>query len=372
MSKTIVYAHSVGVIGGAERVTLDMIRGLDGKYRRRLLAPGQGELLQAANRLGAEASVLDAGRFDMKRPVATVGMLMSAWRSLRQGCSLIHTGDIVAFRGLAAVSKLLRVPTVCHMHYPYPESFLRWVFSGRTQPTVFLFCSEELRLSIGELLTGLCPDSRQVVIHNGVDPSVFFPMPEGSSGLGAVPRIGIVANLQERKGHEDFLYMAASLKQQGFTAHFDVIGGDILQAPRLPKLKALARGLGLSDIVSFHGQLDDVTDVLNRLDIVVCASHEEAFPVSILEAMACQKAIVSTDVNGIPEALCHEGNAILVKPHRPEALASAVARLLDEPATASRLAIAARQSVLANFSNEAFRAKVDALYGDLVGVATFE
>lgn len=366
MLNTITFAHSVSVIGGAERVTLAVIRSIQGQYRAKLLAPNDGQLQLAARQLEAEASALDTARYDLNRPLATAGMLMSAWRSLRGCTSILHTGDIVAFRGLAHLCRLLGIPTVCHMHYPYPESFLRWVFGRRVQPTMFVFCSQELQRSIGGVLTELCPASRQEVVHNGVDTTVFAPHGEVSRISGELPRVGIIANLQQRKGHDDFLRMAALLKQRGYSARYDVIGGDILQEPRRPELEALCREVGLAGELVFHGQIDDVVDAINALDVVVCASHEEAFPVSMLEAMACQKAIVSTDVNGIPEALSNGRNALLVKPHEPEALADAVARLLDDAALRARLASAARQSVLDHFSQRAFRDKMLSLYDGLL------
>ena len=68
---------------------------------------------------------------------------------------------------------------------------------------------------------------------------------------------------------------------------FHIIGGDIMQEPREPLLKQLSKDLNIADKVVFHGQISDVKPILGNLDILVCASYEEAFPVSILEAMVC-------------------------------------------------------------------------------------
>lgn len=365
--KTIAFAHSVGVIGGAERVTLNAIEALTGKFGALLIAPREGQLLKVAAEREADTVALDLACYDTMRPLGTVRMLAAARRVLKQNVSILHAGDIVAFRGLAGICRRLEIPTVCHVHYPYPESFLRWVFRRGRQPTAFVFCSEELRTSIGSLLSELCPDSRQEVIHNGVNTALFVPFQANRFEDGGLPRVGIVANLQQRKGHEDFLEMAALLKARGYRARYDVIGGDILQEPRRPNLERLCKRLGLADDVVFHGQIESVVAALSQLDVVVCASHEEAFPISMLEAMACQKAIVSTDVNGITEALTHELNALLVNPHDPEALATSTARLLDDRALAENLAEAARLTVLEHFSERAFGSKVLALYRGLLG-----
>ena len=188
-------------------------------------------------------------------------------------------------------------------------------------------------------------------MHNGVDIYTFSPnaLPNNS-----VKRIGIVANLQERKGHDDFLHMAKIIKEQGYLVIFDIIGGDILDTPRQPYLEALAAELALTDDVIFHGQVSDVKALVSNLDVYVCASHQEAFPVSILEAMALQKAIVATDVNGIPEALEHEVHGLLVPKQSPAALAAAVIRLLDDEILAAQYAKDARHRVEVNFSLDTY------------------
>ena len=68
------------------------------------------------------------------------------------------------------------------------------------------------------------PASKQWVVHNGIDVTKFTPI----KPRNAVPRIGIIANLQVRKGHEDFLKMAAVLTERGHDARYDIIGGDSL------------------------------------------------------------------------------------------------------------------------------------------------
>ena len=115
----------------------------------------------------------------------------------------------------------------------------------------------------------------------------------------------------------------------------------------------------------FHGQLPDVKAQLQKLDIVVCASHEEAFPISMLEAMACAKAIVSTNVNGIPEALEHQETALLVAPHDPAALAMCVNELLSSPRKLELIGTNAKQKVLNNFSSDVFGGKVLKLYSKI-------
>jgi glycosyltransferase involved in cell wall biosynthesis len=363
--KNIVYAHSVGVIGGAERVTLATISATKNQFKAILFAPNGQALHRAAKEKGAKSIELSFDTPDIKKPWRTISQFIKYWKWLKHyRPRLVHTGDILALRNLQPVCRLLNIPMVCHVHFPYELSFAKWVFENRYPPAVFIFCSQELKDNIGPALAKFCPDSEQIVIHNGIDTDEFKPLENPPPN--PIPRIGIIANLQYRKGHDDFLKMAQLLIDKGIKAQFDIIGGDILQEPREFKLKALSTKLGITEYVTFHGQLDNVRETLQKLDIIVCASHEEAFPITILEAMACAKPIVSTNVNGIPEAITDGKTGLLVAPHNPEALAMAVQKLIECPELKLKFAENALNDVRRRFSKAIFCKDITTLYGKLL------
>jgi glycosyltransferase involved in cell wall biosynthesis len=82
---------------------------------------------------------------------------------------------------------------------------------------------------------------------------------------------------------------------------------------------------------------------MSRGDIFLNTTNIDNTPVSVLEAMACGLCVVSTNVGGIPYLLEHEHDALLVPPNDPQAMATAVHRLLNEPDLAERLSRNARQ-----------------------------
>jgi len=172
----------------------------------------------------------------------------------------------------------------------------------------------------------------------------------------------VYANLQEKKGHLDFNEMASILVAKGLSAEFHIIGGDILASPRQPLLVEKVNTLGLAAFFTFHGQVQNVLPMLHSLDILVCTSHEEVFPISILEAMSVGLPIVATNVNGIPEAIEHNESGLLVEPFSPEQLASAVERLKQNTSEMSRLGSNARERVVQHFSKSAFNQKLRRVY----------
>lgn len=105
-----------------------------------------------------------------------------------------------------------------------------------------------------------------------------------------------------------------------------------------------ARRLGVDGRVSFSDGVPKaaVPQWLSRGDIYLNTPAVDNTPVTVMEAMACGLAVVSTDVGGIPYLLDADENALLVPSHDPDAMAEAVARILREPGLARRLSRSAR------------------------------
>ncbi|MEY9942686.1 GT4 family glycosyltransferase PelF [Streptacidiphilus sp. MAP5-3] len=138
-------------------------------------------------------------------------------------------------------------------------------------------------------------------------------------------------------------------------------GGEAYQQ----RLKALTVELGVADAVVFEGRIDAVKDAYAAGSVVLLSSISEGFPFSLIEAMACGRATVSTDVGGVREAV---GDTGLVVPSRePEALAAATLALLRDPVERARLGAAARRRVEQQFTVERTVSEFRSLYRELAG-----
>jgi len=158
------------------------------------------------------------------------------------------------------------------------------------------------------------------------------------------------------KGQDDFLRAAAIVAERHPEARFLVVGDCVSSeaerasdAAYRDDLHALADRLGIAHLVRFTGYRDDVPAVMNALDVFVLPSHFEPFGIVVLEAMAAARPIVATAAGGVPDIVDDGREALLVPPQAPEALAEAVARLLDDPALADRLGRAAEERVRDEF-----------------------
>ena len=215
--------------------------------------------------------------------------------------------------------------------------------------------------------------SKIVVIRNGVDMTRFGGAPAGARirselGIAADARlVVVVSRLARLKGIEHFLQAAAALKPRYPDVRFLVVGETSPPAPAyLEELKAQARALGVERVVIFTGLRSDVPDLLGAADVSVMPSLNEALSNVLLESMAAGAPVVATRVGGTPEALIDGETGLLVPPGDTGAIVASVSQLLDDPALARRLGIAARRVISEQFSVERMVTATQDLYAELL------
>jgi glycosyltransferase involved in cell wall biosynthesis len=215
-----------------------------------------------------------------------------------------------------------------------------------------------LRLGIG--------DERKVVeIPLGLELAQFtLPLDPGEArqrlGLPpADPIVAIVARLVPVKNIGLFLRAVAQMPEPAF----GVIVGDG-EARRLLESECLA--LGLNERVRFLGWQRDVRAVYAAADVVALTSLNEGSPVSVLEAMASGRAVVSTDVGGVPDVIVDGVSGRLVPSGDAPALAAAIGGLLRDPDRRARLGAAARKAVYPHYDVSRLLADITRLYDELV------
>jgi glycosyltransferase involved in cell wall biosynthesis len=177
------------------------------------------------------------------------------------------------------------------------------------------------------------------VIPPPVQPRFFVEGATAWRDTSEPPVVGILSQLAPKKGPDVFLAAAKNLAQRYPEVTF-VVAGATPPGFEWYEGQLARQAADLRTRVQFLGPLTDVDRVLRSLRVFVFPSRPglDGLPTVILEAMACQTPIVATRVAGVPEVLTNESNALLVPPDDPAAMAGAVARLLDAPDFAQRLA----------------------------------
>ena len=141
--------------------------------------------------------------------------------------------------------------------------------------------------------------------------------------------IGTVARLDPIKDHATVLRAIAALRRSGRDVVLRLAG----TGPTEPALRRLASELGLADVVTFLGAMEDVPRFLGGIDVFAHGmTRDEGYGVAVAEAMAAGVPVVCTDDGPAREILADGRAGILVAPGDAEAMAVAIARLLDDPA----------------------------------------
>jgi glycosyltransferase involved in cell wall biosynthesis len=166
----------------------------------------------------------------------------------------------------------------------------------------------------------------------------------------------LLGTLERRKGQDVLLEAVASLSPELQSAGKFRIVGRVHDKEFGKKVGALAKDLRNVEITGpvSHGV---AVEAIKRADVLVCASRDEAMPVTIMEAMSLGKAIVSTAVGEIPEILRDGENGLVVRPEAPAELERALRRLMSDRALLQRLARNARVTYEQQFSMERFGAE---------------
>jgi glycosyltransferase involved in cell wall biosynthesis len=213
------------------------------------------------------------------------------------------------------------------------------------------------------------PEGRVRLIWNGAPLDEFAPVsaeraravreslqiPEGAQVIGGIAR------LSEQKGHRYLLDAAAVVLRDRPRARVLIVGDGDLAIP----LREQAAALGIADRVIFTGHRSDVRDLLGAIDVFCISSTYEGTPLSLFEAMAAGKTIVSTAVDGCREVLEDGVTGLLVPPRNPAALAGALARTLDDSALSASLADSARRASTRYDAKECVR-RIEALYDEVL------
>lgn len=337
-------------VGGAETLLVELVRRLD----RARFSPE----LCCLKHFGPLGEVLAAempaftGLLSRKYDVTVLWRLVRLMRRRRiDAVVTVGTGGDKMFWGRLA-GWLAGVPVICSAlhstglpdHVELPNRLLAPItdaFIGVAEPHGRYLVEHEG-----------CPESKVRVIANGVDTERFHPRwPDRKLleelGLQAdTPVAGIVAALRPEKHHELFLQAALLIRAAIPEARFLVVG----DGPQREKLESLARQLSLDSAVRFLGTRSDVPGVLSLLDVLMLTSHMEANPISILEAMACEKPVVSTRVGSVPQTVVEGETGFLTAPGDARQMADRVIELLQDPERAAAMGRAGREQVLSRWS----------------------
>lgn len=243
---------------------------------------------------------------------------------------------------------------------PVVTALFRWLFSRQGSRLVLQNADDR------DLLAGVgAVDPANVVLirGSGVDLRSYSPVP--SRDASDRPVVVLASRMLWDKGVGEFVSAARELKAQGAEARFVLVGDSDPDNPSAIPAETL-RSWQDEEVVEWFGERHDMPEVFAQADMVVLPSYREGLPKVLIEAAACGKPIVTTDVPGCREVVVNGDNGLLVPARDAKALASAIRELLNDPVRREAMGRRGRERAEAEFGLDKVIQQTLALYRELL------
>ncbi|HEX3082862.1 MAG TPA: glycosyltransferase family 4 protein [Candidatus Saccharimonadia bacterium] len=184
--------------------------------------------------------------------------------------------------------------------------------------------------------------SKSVTVTPGVDEALFKPVAKTQAGHKTLLFVGNYGPSYRHKGLNDLIETLPAL-----TAKFPGLTVNIVGVGDQDDVRATAATLGVESGLKFLGLQDSqaLAQLYPQADVVVLPSHNDSFPMVLVEAMACGTPVVSTTVGGIPTLVENGVTGLLVTPGDTTALGSAIERILSDKVLAKQMGETGRELV---------------------------
>ena len=378
--KRILYLHAGAEMYGADKVLLELIKGLDSKeFEAHVILPNDGVLVEALRQVGAQVSVLDYPILRRKyfNPKGIADYIRSynfyakqiALYAREHSIEMVHNNTAAVLEGIYLKRKL-KLPLIWHVHEiivkPKAISDFINMLMGRYADKI-VTVSQAVANHIKQ--SPFIKDSQVEVIYNGVDNAVYYPMDASSIrekfdiAQDALV-IGMIGRVNAIKGQNDFIEAVEPLLEKNEQAVAFLAGG-VFPGEEW-RLEELDKRIASSSVVSQIHRIDyydKTSELYNMFDIFVLPSIKpDSLPTVVLEAMACSKPVVGYNNGGIAEMVVDDKSGCLVKPNRPQELSNTISLLLDSSEKREKFGRVGYQRQKELFSLESYIKNFSELY----------
>ena len=357
-------------IGGAGRVILNYLRYADRNKFETLVAIPRGSLLKPLLE-EAEVTVYEVdGMADCSYASQDVKALQALIRRVKP--DLVHTHGALSGR---IAAKRCHVPVVYSRHsaFPVPAKLQyppgRWVnkLLNEHYADHIIAVSPATRDNLTE--AGISP-KKITVVMNGVAPVSPISDEEKAAlrqslGLGKdVFTFGILARIEDYKGHLYLVYAAKLLKDRGYSNFRILVAGTGAFEEEVTRA---VTEMGVEDVVQMLGFRSDAAALLNILDVQLNASYgTEATSMALLEGMSLGLPTIASDYGGNPFVITSGQNGLLFPSKDSAALADAMAELMDHPEEVAIMREKALETYQSRFTGEVFARNTEQIYENVL------
>jgi glycosyltransferase involved in cell wall biosynthesis len=207
------------------------------------------------------------------------------------------------------------------------------------------------------------PAHIRLIRGSGVNCAQFADAPASVPG-GERTRVLLACRLLWDKGVREYVAAARQLREQGHAIDALIAGTSDPGNPAAIPESTIRRWVD-QRVITWLGHVDDMAGLLGSVHIVVLPSYREGLPRTLVEAAACGRPLITTDVPGCREVVCDGVDGLLVPVKDSNALARAIQRLQDDPVFARQLGDAARIKARTQFDERIVIGRTMDVYAEL-------
>jgi len=360
-NRTVLYLDTpIPPPGGGQKSLLGIIAHLK-SYTPFIVSSLESELSEFAKENGVPSVV-----HRVSKPGALFSLLKSRRLVRLIDPAIIHCNSAATFYTLifSLAAAILRVPFVWHVRVIRSAGWKESIIASLANRIIVISDA------VGAKYRGYGTSPRIVKIHNAVDTAVFRPAVDTADARrefsipGACITIGVFSRLEGWKGHRLFFDATRIVLNgnSGMDFRFLIVG----DGPDAASIRESCRNRGIEGKTVFAGLRHDVPALMNACDIIVNPSTEpEPFGRTVIEAMACGRTVIATDMGGHREIIRNGVDGFLAPADALE-LAALIMKAAGDPALRARIGDEARKQVLAEFMVERLIKRLEQLYASLL------
>ncbi len=352
---------------GAPALLLSFLKNFNVQYCQSSVAYiyGDGELVKE-KQWGKHTEIFDLtnnGKFNL----FSIYRLVRIIKTKKIDIVHLHLVHASILGNIAArIAGIKYIVSTRHYGYHYKESTFLYRLEHRLTRSVSVVIAISEAVKKYLIQENVIPEERIVVIHNAIDLKAINSEP-ATPTIQKKNRsliIGSIGRLHPQKGFDTLLESFKLVSKQIPNLILEIIGEGILHND----LQTQAKKLNITNKVRFLGNISHraVIQKLSQWDLYVVSSIWEGFGITIIEAMAKEKAVVATNVEGIAEVVDDGITGLLVPPKSPIDLAQKITELLSDTTKRLKMGKVGKEKVLNQFSIEKFVEKTRNIYDSLL------
>ncbi len=352
--------------GGSARFLLNLLSSINREiFDICVLFLSPGYLIEKIRELEIPVYLGNSGRLlNIFCLIRSVRLIMTVIK--KEKIDIVFSNDVRShiYGGIAA--RLVKVYSLCYWHGIFnrrdtvskvavaiPSN--AFVFNSEFNRDRFLSTYPEITPRTYTVYPGIYPEDNKVKALNGFDSSLNY--------------ISMIGLLMKWKGQEYFIKAAQQIVEKFPKTRFLIVGDIQSQKDILYKkyLKDLVSRLQLEECISFTGYREDIYSIIRASNIIIHASTSpEPFGMVIIEAMACGKPVVATNMGGPVEIIDNGIDGVLVPFGDEKAIADACIKLLENQSLAKKIGERARMKVERQFTAKNMSEKMGSIFESIM------